>query len=69
MKLTGLLKEKVDKAESMELAKGLIEEAGMELTDDELENVTGGRIAIRRDNGSRVVAANGQNNGKKQKNM
>ena len=64
MKLTGLLKEKVDKAESMEHAKNLIEDAGMELTDDELENVTGGRIAVIKQNGSRAVDTRSQDRSK-----
>ncbi len=42
MKLTGELKEKVAKAESSEEAKKVIEEAGFELTDEEVENVAGG---------------------------
>ena len=42
MKLIGKLKEKVDQAESLEVKKGLIEEAGVALTDDELEMVAGG---------------------------
>ena len=42
MKLTGELKKKVDCAENTEQAKKLIEEAGFELTDDEVNAVTGG---------------------------
>lgn len=42
MKLTGELKDKVDKTESMEEKKDIIAEAGMELTDDELDMVAGG---------------------------
>ena len=42
MKLTGELKDKVDKAETMEAKKAIIAEAGMELTDDEVESVAGG---------------------------
>ena len=42
MKLTGTLKDKVDKAETMEEKKAIIAEAGMELTDDELEGVASG---------------------------
>ena len=42
MKLTGELKNKVEKAENMEQAKKLIEEAGFELTDDEVTAVFGG---------------------------
>ena len=44
MKLTGILKDKVSKAETMEAKKDIIAEAGMELTDDELEMVAGGRV-------------------------
>lgn len=42
MKLTGELKKKVEKTENTEQAKKLIEEAGFELTDDEVNAVTGG---------------------------
>jgi len=42
MKLTGLLKDKVDAVETKEEKKTIIAEAGMELTDDELDNVAGG---------------------------
>ena len=42
MKLTGDLKKKVDAAESRDEAKRTIEDAGMLLTDDELERVAGG---------------------------
>ena len=42
MKLTGNLKKQVEKAESKEEKKKLIENAGMELTDDELDEVAGG---------------------------
>ena len=42
MKLTGDLKNQVEKAESKDEKKSLIENAGMELTDDKLENVAGG---------------------------
>ncbi len=44
MKLTGELKKNVDKAESREEAKNLIAEAGMELTDEELDQVAGGQM-------------------------
>ncbi len=37
MQLTGELKEKVEQAESKEQAKELIAEAGMELTDEEMD--------------------------------
>ncbi len=42
MKLTGILKKQVEKAESKEEKKGLIENAGMLLIDEELEMVSGG---------------------------
>ena len=42
MKLTGNLKKQVEQATSKEEARSLIEQAGMELTDDELEMVAGG---------------------------
>ena len=50
MKLIGDLKEKVDKTETREEAKKVIEEAGMELTDEEMDQVAGG-IAIAPDFG------------------
>ena len=43
MKLIGKLKEKVEQTATKEEAKKAIEEAGMELTDEELELVAGGR--------------------------
>ena len=46
MKLIGELKEKVEKAETKEETKALIEEAGMELDDEELEQVAGGVIWV-----------------------
>ncbi len=42
MKLVGNLKKQVEATNSKEEAKELIENAGMQLTDDELDNVTGG---------------------------
>ncbi len=42
MKLTGDLKSKVDNSKNKEEVKGIIEEAGMLLTDEELETVSGG---------------------------
>ncbi len=42
MKLTGDLKEKVEKAENQEEAKKIIKDAGMELTDEEMDQVAGG---------------------------
>ncbi len=44
MKLVGDLKEKVEQAETQEEAKELIREAGMELTTEEMAQVTGGDI-------------------------
>ena len=46
MKLIGELKDKVEKAENQEEAKKIIEEAGMKLTEDELEHVAGGLTNI-----------------------
>lgn len=43
MNLTGNLKDKVEKAETMEEKKNIIADAGMELTDEELEDVAGGK--------------------------
>ncbi len=43
MKLVGELKEKVEKAESMNEAKQAIENAGIELTNEELETIAGGK--------------------------
>ena len=43
MELTKELKEKLEKAETKEEAKKIIEDAGMELTDEEIEQVAGGR--------------------------
>lgn len=42
MKLTGLLKDKVEAVETREEKKAIIAEAGMELTDEELDGVAGG---------------------------
>ena len=42
MKLTGKLKEQVEKAETREEAKKIMEEAGISLTDEELDQVAGG---------------------------
>ena len=42
MKLTGDLKNQVEKAESKDEKKKLIEEAGKELTDEEMDQVAGG---------------------------
>ena len=42
MKLVGELKDKVEKTENQEEAKEIIKEAGMELTDEEMDQVAGG---------------------------
>ena len=42
MKLTGELKDKVENAESKEEAKKILKDAGIELTDTELDEVSGG---------------------------
>ena len=42
MELTGELKEKVEKAENAEEAKKILEEAGIKLTEEELDQVAGG---------------------------
>ena len=42
MKLIGDLKKKVEKAETQVEARELIKDAGMELTDEELDSVAGG---------------------------
>lgn len=42
MKLVGELKEKVEKTEDLTEAKNLIENAGMQLTDEEMNQVAGG---------------------------
>lgn len=43
MELTGELKKQVEKTDNMDEKKSLIENAGMLLDDDELEQVSGGR--------------------------
>ena len=42
MKLTGRLKEQVEQAKTKEEAKDLIAQVGMELTDEEMDQVAGG---------------------------
>ena len=42
MKLVGDLKDKVEKAENQEAANEIIKEAGMDLTDEEMDQVAGG---------------------------
>ena len=46
MELTGKLKEQVEKAETREEAKKVIEEAGISLTDEELDQVAGGYAQV-----------------------
>ena len=43
MELTKELKEKLENAESKEEAKKILEEAGVELTDEEMDLVYGGK--------------------------
>ena len=43
MKLTGILKKQVEKADNKAEKRRLIEKAGMKLTDEELEMVSGGK--------------------------
>ena len=47
MKLVGELKDKVEKAETSEEAKKIIKDAGMELTEEELNDATGGTFIPR----------------------
>ncbi len=49
MKLVGELKSKVEKTENIEDAKKIIEEAGMQLSDEEMDQVAGGAIMRMRD--------------------
>ncbi len=42
MELSKELKEKLEKAESKDEAKNILEEAGLELTEEELDQVAGG---------------------------
>ncbi len=46
MKLTGNLKKQVEKAETKDEKKSLIENAGMLLDDDELDKVAGGKSHV-----------------------
>ena len=43
MKLIGNLKKQVEETKNKEEAKEVIEKAGMKLTDEELDQVTGGK--------------------------
>ncbi len=44
MELTGKLKEQVEQAKTKEEAKEIIEKAGMILSDEELDQASGGRL-------------------------
>lgn len=44
MELSKELREKIENAENKEEAKKILEEAGLELTDDEMEQVAGGKV-------------------------
>ncbi len=46
MKLIGELKKQVERTNTKEEAKDVIANAGMELTDDELDNVVGGAFSV-----------------------
>ena len=60
MELIGKLKSKVDNAASKEEKRSIIEEAGMALTDDELDQVAGGR---RFTSGNKNLWGDGDNQG------
>ena len=49
MKLIGKLKNDVDEAKNKEEAKKIIADAGMELTDAELDKVAGGHVGAHSD--------------------
>ena len=49
MKLIGVLKKKVENAETKEEARDVIKKAGILLDDDELDQVSGGRATIDED--------------------
>ena len=49
MKLIGNLKKQVEETKNKEEAKEVIEKAGMELTDKELEQVAGGQLQTKLD--------------------
>jgi len=46
MELTKELKEKVEKAETKEEAKKILKDAGLELTDEEMDQVAGGYYSL-----------------------
>lgn len=62
MKLTGELKERVSKAETKEEKKGIIAEAGMELTDEEMDNVVGGGLIFPKRGKSKSTVPDDKNN-------
>ena len=49
MKLIGNLKKQVEETKNKEEAKEVIEKAGMELTDEELDKVAGGQLQTKLD--------------------
>ena len=55
MKLVGELKKQVEETKNKEEAKEVIEKAGMQLTDDELDNVTGGQLQTKLDTVSAML--------------
>lgn len=54
MKLTGKLKEEVEKAETKEEKKSLIQDAGIELSDEEMEQVAGGGYSISEEDSEKI---------------
>ena len=52
MELTGNLKDKVSDAKTKEEVKELIEDAGMSLTDEELDQVAGGIKTVKINDGN-----------------
>ena len=65
MKLVGELKKQVEETKNKEEAKELIENAGMELTDEELDCVTGGyEESVNTGDGSDLFHSKGIVNGR-----
>ena len=60
MKLTGSLKKQVEKAESKTEKKNLIKKAGMLLTDEELDKVSGGMHHEGDGDDETIVSGNGR---------
>ena len=54
MELTGKLKEQVENAKTKEEKKRLIEDAGMELTDEDMEKVAGGGYSISEEDSEKI---------------